>query len=394
MTRARPLVVHVTTTDVSLERLLAAQLEQLQARGFDVAGASAYGPYVSRLCARGIRHIPLRHATRRMAPVEDARTLYELVSLFRALRPDVVHTHNPKPGVYGRLAARMAHVPVVVNTVHGLYALPEDRLVKRTAVYGLERIAATCSDAELLQNPEDLPVLRRLGVPEERLAILGNGIDLTRFDPACVTPAELAAARRALGATSADDVVVGVVGRLVREKGYPEFFRAAAEVADQFPDVRFAVIGPDDADKSDGLTASDRRTAAAAGVQLLGEREDVVALYRGMDVLVLPSHREGFPRAPMEAAAMGVPVITTDVRGCRQTVDDGSTGLLVPVRDPRALAAAMAKLVSDASLRASMGSAARDKARVEFDHQRCVDLTVSTYERLLRRPGRRSAVRA
>ena len=131
-----------------------------------------------------MRHIPLEHATRRMAPIEDARALFELVARFRALRPAVVHTHNPKPGLYGRFAARMTRVPVVVNTVHGLYALPEDRLAKRALVYGLERVAAACSDAELLQNPEDLPTLRRLGVPEARLTILGNGIDLTRFDPA------------------------------------------------------------------------------------------------------------------------------------------------------------------------------------------------------------------
>jgi glycosyltransferase involved in cell wall biosynthesis len=388
MTGTRPIVVHVTTTDMSLELLLGSQLEQLLTRGFDVIGASAPGPYVAALRQRGVNHVPLRHATRRMAPLEDARALAELYGLFRELRPDIVHTHNPKPGLYGRLAARAARVPVVVNTVHGLYALPEDRLAKRAAVYGLERIAAACSDAELLQNEEDLPTLRRLGVPEARLTILGNGIDLERFDPDRLTAADVAAARAELGATSPTDVVVGAVGRLVREKGYPELFRAAAALRSRAPHVRVAVIGPDDADKRDGLGPEERAAAEVAGVCFLGHRSDVERLYGGMDLLVLASHREGFPRSPMEAAAMGVPTIATDIRGCRQAVESGVTGFLVPAGDVGALASAIATLAGDPELRKRFAVSAREKAVRDFDQRRCLDLTVSTYVRLLERRGR------
>jgi glycosyltransferase involved in cell wall biosynthesis len=372
---------------MSLELLLGPQLERLATAGFEIVGASAPGPYVDRLAERGVRHVPLRHATRRMAPVEDARALYELLALFRAMRPSIVHTHNPKPGLYGRVAARLARVPVVVNTVHGLYALPEDSLPKRAVVYGLERVAASCSDAELLQNEEDFPVLRRLRVPEDRITILGNGVDLERFDAEGGSERDTEDARVDLGAERDGDVVVGAVGRLVREKGYPELFEAAAELRRTAPRVRVAVVGPDERDKVDGLTMHDRAIAAAAGVRLLGHREDVVRLYRGMDVLVLASHREGFPRAPMEAAAMGVPVVATDIRGCRQAVEHGVTGLLVPPRDPKALAGAIAMLAGDCELRRRMGVAARAKARREFDQQRCIDITVATYTRLLERAG-------
>jgi glycosyltransferase involved in cell wall biosynthesis/ribosomal protein S18 acetylase RimI-like enzyme len=383
----RPVVVHVTTTDMSLELLLGPQLEELVGRGFDVFGASAPGPYVDALTARGVRHVALEHATRRMAPAEDAQALVELVRLFRALRPDIVHTHNPKPGWYGRIAARLARVPVVVNTVHGLYALPEDPLAKRAVVYALERVAAAASDAELLQNEEDLPVLLRLGIPEARCTILGNGIDLQRFDPARVSAEDVRTARAELGATGPDDVVVGAVGRLVREKGYPELFEAAAQLRATMPQVRVAVIGPDEHDKADGLTPEDRARASDAGVRFLGARHDVVRLYRAMDVLVLASHREGFPRAPMEASAMGVPVVATDIRGCRQAVDSDVTGYLVPVRDPDALAAAIARLASEPETRRRMGAAARRKAERDFDQQRCVDLTEATYRRLLEARG-------
>ena len=130
--RACPVVVHVTTTDVSLELLLGPQLEAFARAGFKVLGTSAPGPYVEALARRGVGHVALKHATRSMAPLKDARAFSELLGLLRRLRPAIVHTHNPKPGVYGRFAARIAGVPVVVNTVHGLYAQPDDRLLKRT----------------------------------------------------------------------------------------------------------------------------------------------------------------------------------------------------------------------------------------------------------------------
>jgi glycosyltransferase involved in cell wall biosynthesis len=381
--------VHVTTADVTLERLLGAHLEAFAAAGFRVVGASAPGPYAERLAARGIEHIALEHATRAAAPVEDARALGELVACFRRLRPTIVHTHNPKPGLYGRLAARAARVPVIVNTVHGLYALPEDPWRKRVLVYGLERIAAACSHAELLQNEEDVPVLRKLGVPAARISVLGNGIDLTRFDPAHVDAADRDAARRELGARAPGDVVVGLVGRLVREKGYPTVFDAVRRLRDRHPDVQVAVVGPADPDKDDALSRAELDAAEADGVRFLGDRDDVMRLYAGMDVYVLASHREGFPRSAMEAAAMGVPIVATDIRGCRQVVEHGVTGFLFERGDADALATRIAALACDPDLRRRMGAAAYAKARREFDERRCIEITLDTYRRLLaaRAPG-------
>ncbi len=378
-----PLVVHLTTTDMSLELLLGPQLEAFAAAGYRVVGVSADGPFVPALRDRGIDHVALEHSTRAMAPHRDVQALAELVGVLRRLRPSILHTHNPKPGLYGRVAGRALRLPAVVNTVHGLYALPEDRAAKRAVVYGLERIAAACSDAELVQNPEDLAVLRRLRVPEDRLVLLGNGVDLGRFDATAVTAADRRAARAELGATDPGDVVVATVGRLVREKGYPELFDAAAALVGRVPGLRVAAIGPDEPDKGDALGPDDRARAARAGVRFLGERRDVERLYPGIDVFVLASHREGFPRAAMEAAAMGVPVIATDIRGCRQVVDHGRTGLLVAPRDPAALGAAIEELVGDAERRAAMGAAAAAKARREFDQQTCIDRTLATYERVL-----------
>lgn len=389
--RDRPKVLHVTTIDMSLEVLLGPQLRAFTAAGYEVVGASAPGRYVDQLEADGIRHIPLRHATRSMAPIQDLRFFAEFMRVCRAERPDIVHTHTPKPGWFGRPAARLARVPHVVNTVHGLYATPDDSAPKRAVVYALERFAAAFSDAELLQSSEDVPVLRRLRVPRSRIEVLGNGIDLDRFDPHTVPTAGRERLRGELG-VGADDVLVGAVGRLVWEKGLAELLEAARILRKERPEVRMVVVGPTEEDKRDGLRESDLAAITEeTGVVFAGARRDVESVYGAFDLYVLASHREGFPRSAMEAAAMGLPVIATDIRGCRHVVDDGDNGLLVPVRDGAALARAIDALAGDPDRRTAMSAAARRKAASDFDQQRVIERTIACYERLLAREGSRHA---
>ena len=383
-----PLLVHVTTTDMSLDLLLGPQLSAFAAAGYDVIGVSAPGPYVADLERAGIRHVALRHATRSVSPLDDLRAAAELYQLLRRLRPDIVHTHTPKPGIYGRLGGRAARVPVVVNTVHGLYATAEDPWPRRAAVYGLERLAATCSDAELVQNEEDLATLRTLRVPADRLHLLGNGIDLDRFAPG---PKARAARRRVRAELGVDDatVVVGAVGRLVWEKGYGELFAAARQLRRRCPEVTVVVAGPSEPGKADGIGPAAVAAAESSGVRFVGHRSDVEDLYAAFDIYVLASHREGFPRSAMEAAALGLPIVATDIRGCRQVVEHGATGLLVPPRDAAALTDAVARLAGDAGLRSTMGHRAAAKAKREFDQSRVIAVTLAVYQGLLERKVRR-----
>lgn len=384
MTRARS-VLHVTTTATSLELLLGPQLCAFREAGWEVATASASGFEVETLRRWGIDHVPLRHATRAMAPHRDAAAFLELVHLFRRRRPDIVHTHNPKPGVYGRLAARAAGVPGIVNTVHGLYAQPSDPWRRRAVVYSLEAVASRASHVELVQNVEDLPVLRRLGVPEAKLVLLGNGVDLTRFDPGLVPAAAVAALRRHLDA-GPDSIVVCVVGRLVREKGFVEVLEAAKQLSTRNRRVRWVVVGAPDSAKPDALGDQDVRRAERRGVRFLGFRDDMPLVYAASDVFVSASHREGFPRAAMEAAAMGLPIIATDVRGNRQVVEPEVNGRLVPPRAPHALAAAVDDVAAmSTARRRSWGDAGRLKALKEFDDRRLVSLTLDVYDTLLHR---------
>ena len=268
-------------------------------------------------------------------------------------------------------------MPIVVNTVHGLYATPDDPPARRAVVYALEAFASRWSDVELVQNVEDVELMRRRHLAAARkLRHLGNGVDLHRFRPASLSASERAELRMSWGVDD-ETIVVGTVGRLVAEKGYHELFRA---VADLGPGIRLVVVGGPDAERPDALDASVLQRATDTGVVLLGHRDDVDRLLGGFDLFVLASHREGQPRAAMEAAASGLPIVATDVRGCRQVVDDGTTGLLVPCgrRRPR-LRTAISALAASPERRQAMGAAARAKAEREFDERDVVRRVMDAY---------------
>jgi glycosyltransferase involved in cell wall biosynthesis len=377
-------VAHLTTVDSSLWYLLRPQLLAVLEAGGEVIGISASGPWVDALAQDGVRHLALPSSTRGWNVGADLRAAADLWRILRAERVDVLHTHNPKPGVYGRIVGRLAGVPVVVNTNHGL-PFGEGRRARRAAVLALEGLAARFSDAELVQNPEDLALLTRwrLNTPT-RTSLLGNGVDLDRFRPPA-DDAERQAARAVLGAEPGQ-IVVGTVGRLVAEKGYGELIEVAAGLDDRY---LVLAVGPPDPEKADALTPEQLQAGTDAGVRFLGLRDDVHELYRGIDVFVLASHREGFPRAAMEAAASGVATVATDIRGCRQVVEDGRTGILVPIRSPPRLLAAVRRLGEDEALRSSMGTAAAVRARAEFDERRIVAAVLDCYRRAAERPRRR-----
>lgn len=378
-------IAHLTTVDISLRYLILPQMEEVSVLGGDSIGISAPGPYVDEVEARGIRHIALPDSTRSINIGKDLKTAYALWRILRQEAPDVLHTHTPKPGIYGRVIGRLAGVPVVVNTIHGLYATRDDRFIKRFLVYGLEALAARFSDRELVQSHEDFEfVTRRRITRPSRTILLGNGVDLDRFKRERIPTERRNELRASLG-IGTDEVVVGSVGRLVAEKGFPELFEAAGELATNCVVV---VIGPHEPDKQDGLTKAQIKEAEEHGVRILGMQTNVDEWYSAMDVFVLASHREGFPRAAMEAAAMGLPVIATDIRGCREVVGNEVNGLLVPVQSPEALANAINRLAGSSEMRARMGRASEAKAQMSFDERDVVNKVMSAQISTLREKGR------
>jgi glycosyltransferase involved in cell wall biosynthesis len=367
-----PRVAHLTTVDLSLHALLATELEVDVAAGCDTWGISASGPYVGKVEALGVRHAAVPSFDRSWGPAADARAARELVAVLRDIRPDVLHTHTPKAGVLGRVLGRALQVPVVVDTCHGLWTRPDQPRWVRTAVVTAEGLASRFAHAELYQNAEDRATMRRwVG---RRGEVVGNGVDLTRFGRE-----GRERIRGELGIRP-EQLLVGGVGRMVREKGIEEFVEAAGRLADR---ATFVWVGPDDAAKSDAVHAA----GLAGSVRFLGLRHDMPDIYAALDVFVLPSWREGFSRSGMEAAASGLPMVLTDIRGCREIGTDGEQVLLVPPRHPDQLTAAIATLLDDADLRKSMGAAARSRALAEFDQRRVARRSLETYVRVARARG-------
>ncbi len=382
-------VLHLATTPISLDWLLAPQLEALRSHGYRVVTASAPGARAQGLADRSISHHSLPAFTREVDWQSDLRAVSQLGKLIQEVQPDIIHTHNPKPGVLGRIVGKWSGVPIVVNTVHGLYAQPTDSFARKAVVYGVERMAAAHSDAELVQSLEDVKTLRSLGVPDGRLYYLGNGIDLGEFSPSPIRARAGRCLRVKLGISSATPVL-GVVGRLVWGKGFAELFGAVEQLRRSYSTTELAVVvvGPHESSKADGI---DQRTiedvARRLGIHFLGERRDIPEVLSSFDIFALPSHREGFPRAAMEASAMGVPVVASDIRGCREVVDHEVTGLLVDSRNPSELAASIARLVEEPGLGSSLGRRARSKALNEFDQRSVIGLTLAVYRSLLQQRG-------
>ena len=374
----RPLrVAHLTTVDMSLSLLLGAELAVDVTAGHETYGISAPGRFVPAVTALGIEHVPLPSLTRSWDPRLDLRATRELVAALRRIRPDVLHTHNPKTGVIGRVAGRLLGGPVVVNTCHGIWASPTDRLRRRLPVYAAEVVASWFSHAELFQNGTDLATLTPW-LRGRKAKVVGNGTDLTRFRH---SPVDRARVRSELGIDDGT-VLVGGVGRMVAEKGIREYLAAAEQLGTAYGDrVAFVWVGPDDPDKPDAWVTS------TGAVRFLGERSDMPAVYSALDVFVLPSYREGFSRSAMEAAACRTAMVLSDIRGCREVGEHEVHRLLARPRDAQALAAAVERLMADDVLLARLARAAEQRAHAEFDQRRIAVDSLETYAEVARRRG-------
>jgi glycosyltransferase involved in cell wall biosynthesis len=381
-------IAHITTIDMSLRYLLLNQLQSIQRAGYEVVGISSPGPDVPAIEAAGIRHIPVRMTRHPFTPLQDVKVLWQLYHIFRREDFTIIHTHNPKPGFLGQIAAEVTGVPIIVNTLHGFYFHDHMNLALRRFHIMLEKIAAGCSDAILSQNSEDIRTAISEGIcPPEKITYLGNGIDIQRFNPATLTPKDITHTRTEIG-LPIEAPVVGFVGRLVREKGLLELFAAACIVREQIPDVHFLFIGPVDPHKSDALTPDTWQEYGVVDMcHFLGIREDMPELYALMNVFVLPSHREGFPRAPMEASAMNIPCVVTNIRGCREAVEHGRNGLLVPLGDVQTLADAIIELLTDRERARRMGEEGRRMVLERFDERLVFEKVKAEYARLLQEKG-------
>ncbi len=374
----------VTAADLTMSSLIFAQLKAAQNSGYVVHGICTRGDYFGRLVSAGIKMHPVT-IKRKISPLSDLRAMWQMYRYFKVEKIDIVHTHTPKCSLLGQLAAKLAGVPVIVNTVHGFYFHEYMKPAARKFYITMERIAAKCSSVILSQNPEDIQTAVELGICRpEKIKLLGNGVDLSKFDPSRFNGDFKRQMRDRLGIPQ-NAIVVGIIGRLVREKGFLELFEALRNIIVKKDNVWLVIIGPEEPEKPDRISG---RTFQEYGIEhrtrWLGSRDvdEIPQCLACMDIYALPSWREGFPRSAIEAAAMGLPIAATNIRGCRQVVWDGLNGFLVPLRDVAALEKALNQLIEDENLRRKMGKAGFDRARAEFDEKRVCQIVIETYNNL------------
>ncbi|MBI1245741.1 MAG: glycosyltransferase [Alphaproteobacteria bacterium] len=355
-------ICQLCAVDFTLYHFLLPLMHGMRAAGHEVVGACARGELAGKVEAQGFRvlDVPVRRSADPLALWHAYRAL---VQTFRAERFDLVHVHTPVAALVGRLAAARAGVPKVVYTAHGFYFHEGMAWPKRMVHMALEWIGGRFTDLLLTQAEEDAATARRLGLSRGPVHAIGNGSDPQRFRP---DPATRVRVRAELG-TPDTRPVIAVVGRLVAEKGYPELFAAMRNVDAELWVVGERLASDHAASVAEAIAAVEADGMTRTRVRFLGYRQDVPDLLRAADIFTLPSHREGMPRSIIEAMLTGLPVVATDIRGSREEVIDGTTGLLVPVRDPAALARALSRLAADAPLRKEMGAAGLARARELYD---------------------------
>ncbi len=357
-----------------LKRGLAAQ-----AAGWRVILVAREGPAAAAVRAAGIEVVGVDFVRRRVNPLAELFFALRLAAVYRRLKPDLVHHIALKPIVLGGIAARLAGVPAVVNAPVGLgFVFSSDRLLARVlkplVSLALRLTLNPRHGRVIFENPDDLAALAASGMVRRETAVLirGAGVDIAAFAPAPEPP---------------PPIVVVLIARMIREKGVPEFVEAARLLRGQ---AEFRLVGAPDPGNPNTVTAAALRDWEAEGlVRWLGPRQDIAAVLADAHIACQPSsYREGLPKSALEAMAAGKPLVATDIPGCREAVVAGQTGLLVPPRDPAALAAALKSLIDDPALRARMGAAGRRRVEENFSDEIICRETLLVYEALV--PSRSS----
>ncbi len=350
-------IVEITNTDFALRHFVLPLMRGLRARGHEVIGACADGPMLRVVRGEGFRvqALPLQ---RKLSLLAHWQAFWALVAFLRREKPDLVHGHMPISGFLARMAARAARVPKVAYTCHGYHFNKPAPLHLRAISFAMELLGGQLTDIHMAVSQEEAAESRRYLI-NRRSTGIGNGRNPAEFRP----DAEARARIRAELGVAPDAVVVTMMARLVRHKGLPELLDAMRDVPAELWVVGERLPSDHGPDLEPYLAAS----PLGPRLRRLGTREDAAAVLAASDIFALPSHFEGLPMSIVEAMLVGLPVVSTNIRGPREQVIDGVTGHLVPPFQVAPLAEALQRLVASTELRARMGEAGRAKALAEFD---------------------------
>ncbi len=341
-------------------------------RGYKVAIIATNTGRFRELEDLGFQLFDLRMGRSGTNPFKELFFILKLIIYLNRIKPTVIHNVTLKMSIYSTLATRFVHKAKVINAISGMgYTFTADRKTKFKRIITLLMKLAfynrQCSF--IFQNPDDLNDFHTQNFDQGNSLFLikGAGIDLDKF--------------KYLERNGRQIVTFILTARMLKDKGIKEFITASKIISHKYPNTRFMLVGDIDLENPASFREDELlNELSGTNIQWLGPRDDILELLQDADVMVFPSYREGLPKSLIEAAAVGLPIITTDTVGCRECVDDGINGFLVPVGNPNRLADKMAELIDDPLLMKEMGKASRIKAEREFSLKMVIEKTFALYE--------------
>jgi glycosyltransferase involved in cell wall biosynthesis len=378
-------ICYIVSVDITLKFLLFDQLKFLQSQGYEISVVCSQGKWIKDIEKAGIRVKIIQFKRKFFSPISDMLAFISLFFYFKKEKFDIIHTHTPKASFLGQLTAKMAGVPITVNTIHGFYFTENTSFFKRKIFILIEKIVAKNSDLIFSVNKEDISTaIKEKICPVYKIKYLGGWVNLERFDPHRFSADFIQKKKKKLNLNK-DFKIIGIVGRFVKEKGYIELFEAVKIVSEKSYKILLLIVGQLEHEKKDALDLNVfERYGIKNSVVFLGERIDIDEIYSLIDIFVLPSHREGMGLSILEASAMEKPVIATNIRGCREAVNDGKTGILVPMKDSEKIAEAVIFLLENPEKAKQMGKDGRVKIVNDFDESFIFDKIKKEYNQLIR----------
>ncbi len=376
-------ICQLCAIDFTLKKFIIPLVDGMLKEGWSVCSVCSDGEFVPELKEQGYDIFTVDIA-RSVNPLKHVVSLLKLYMLFRKEKFDVIHVHTPVASLVGRLAAWMAGIPLIIYTAHGFYFHDEMPSYKKSIFILVEKIFGKITDFIFTQSSEDCDTAISRGIiNEKKVMAIGNGVDVERFNPHRYGNQDKL---RETFKIPNNSFVVGMISRLVKEKGIVEFLEAAESLNQENPDLYFILIG--DRLVSDHAESVDEKLQfykkeLGENLILTGLRTDIPELISIMDVFCLPSWREGMPRTIIEAMMMEKPVIATNIRGSREEVEMNKTGLLVPVGDFKKLSDAILEMKTNPEWTRKLGQAGRIKALKYYDESKIIDLQIKKITELV-----------
>lgn len=383
-------LVRVTTVPISLQKLIVGQMQFMGDHNFEVAMISSDFEDKEMLQLKEQAVFYPVNMTRTISPIEDLKSLYQLIRLFKKIKPSIVHTHTPKAGLLGMIAAKLTGVPIRLHTVAGL-PLMEANGSKRLLLGKVEKLTYWCA-TYVYPNSNNLKefIISSKFTKASKLKVIGNGssngIDTNEFKRTVEIERQVGQLLELHQIANGNFIFI-FIGRLVRDKGIEELVFAFTELSKSYPNLRLLLVGPEEPELDPLSIECLRRIHGNPAILNIGYKNDVKPYLALSNVLTFPSYREGFPNVPMQAGCFDLPSIVTNINGCNEIIVDEENGLIIPVKSKEALRIAMERLYLDKNLYERLSSNARKMIVNRFEQQKVWSLILKEYREHLNRIG-------